>query len=176
MPLTIDAVYTFAHALDHFLLENCDQPTVWSRTDNRCNGQKRQLNGSALHEYIADVQFHLPLTGNKVQFNSDGHVEGQFDIWNYQCRNSCGFTEVETWNSAGGSTLNLTDMSTFDFGNYNGSVVHEPPESDCGHCTVLQSKRANFVVFKVFCCIQESIQEGSILSLWEGTTSTCTTL
>ena len=42
--------------------------------------------------------------------------------------------------------------------------------------TVLQSKRANFVVFKVFCCIQESIQEGSILSLWEGTTSTCTTL
>ena len=42
--------------------------------------------------------------------------------------------------------------------------------------TVLQSKRANFVVFKVFCYIHRSIQEGSILSLWEGTTSTCTAL
>ena len=28
--------------------------------------------------------------------------------------------------------------------------------------TVLQSKRANFVVFKVFCYIHKSIQEGSI--------------
>ena len=36
--------------------------------------------------------------------------------------------------------------------------------------TVLQSKRANFVVFKIFCYIQESIQEGSTLSLWEDTT------
>ena len=34
--------------------------------------------------------------------------------------------------------------------------------------TVLQSKRANFVVFKVFCYIHKSIQEGSILSLWKG--------
>ena len=42
--------------------------------------------------------------------------------------------------------------------------------------TVLQSKRANFAVFKVFCYIHKSIQEGSILSLWEGTTSTCTAL
>ena len=42
--------------------------------------------------------------------------------------------------------------------------------------TVLQSKRANFVVFKVFCYIHKSIQEGSILSLWEGTTSTCSAL
>ena len=139
--LTIDAVYTFANALDRFLLENCDQPIVWSRRDNRCSGQKRQLNGSALREYIADVHFHSPLTGNTVQFNSDGHVEGQFDIWNYQCRNSCGFTKVGTWNSAGGSALNLTDMSTFDFGNYNGSVVHEPPESDCGHCIPGQYRR-----------------------------------
>ena len=43
-------------------------------------------------------------------------------------------------------------------------------------CTVLQSKRANFVVFKIFCYFQESVQEGSTLSLWEDTTSTCTAL
>ena len=42
--------------------------------------------------------------------------------------------------------------------------------------TVLQSKRANFVVFKIFCYFQESVQEGSTLSLWEDTTSTCTAL
>ena len=139
--LTIDAVYTFAHALDRFLKENCNQPIVWSRRDSRCSGQKRQLNGSALREYIADVHFHSPLTGNTVQFNSDGHVEGQFDIWNYQCRNSCGFTKVGTWNSAGGSALNLTDVSTFDFGNYHGSVIHEPPESHCGRCVPGQYRR-----------------------------------
>ena len=139
--LTIDAVYSFAHALDRFLLENCDQPTVWSRTDNRCSGQKRELNGSALRDYIARVQFHSPLTGNIVQFNSDGHVEGQFDIWNYQCGNTCSFTKVGTWNSAGYSALNFTDVSTLDFGNYNGSVVHEPPESHCGRCVPGQYRR-----------------------------------
>ena len=42
--------------------------------------------------------------------------------------------------------------------------------------TVLQSKRANFVVFKIFYYFQESVQEGSTLSLWEDTTSTCTAL
>ena len=42
--------------------------------------------------------------------------------------------------------------------------------------TVLQSKRANFVVFKIFCYFQASVQEGSTLSLWEDTTSTCTAL
>ena len=42
--------------------------------------------------------------------------------------------------------------------------------------TVLQSKRANFVGLKIFCYFQESVQEGSTLSLWEDTTSTCTAL
>ena len=139
--LTIDAVYTFAHALDRFLKENCDQPTVWSRRDGSCSGQKRELNGSALHEYIASVRFHSPLTGNTVQFNSHGHVEGQFDIWNYQCENSCSFTKVGTWNSAGYSALNFTDVGTLDFGNSNGSVVHEPPESHCGRCVPGQYRR-----------------------------------
>ena len=41
---------------------------------------------------------------------------------------------------------------------------------------VLQSRRANFVVFKIFCYFQESVQEGSTLSLWEDTVSTCTAL
>ena len=32
-------------------------------------------------------------------------------------------------------------MSTFDFGNHNGSVVHEPPESHCGRCLPGQYRR-----------------------------------
>ena len=42
--------------------------------------------------------------------------------------------------------------------------------------TVLQSKSANLVVFKIFCYFQKSVQEGSTLSLWEDTRSTCTAL
>ena len=45
--------------------------------------------------------------------------------------------------------------------------VHEGLKSNSMY-TVLQSKRANFVVFKIFCYIHKSIQEGSILSLWKG--------
>ena len=37
-------------------------------------------------------------------------------------------------------------------------------------------QRANFAVFKFFCYFQESLQEGSTLSLWEDTTNTCTAL
>ena len=81
-------MYTFAYALDCFLKENCDQPTVWSRTDKCCSGQKRQLNGSAMLKYIADVQFHSPLTGITVQFDSRGGVEGRYEIWNYQAKNA----------------------------------------------------------------------------------------
>ena len=50
------------------------------------------------------------------------------------------------------------------------------PTSSFTHYTVLQSKRANFAVFKIFCYFQESLQEGSTLSLWEDTTNTCTAL
>ena len=157
--LTLDAVYTFAYALDRFLKENCNQPTVWSRRDNRCSGQKRQLNGSALLEYIADVQFSLPLTGNTVQFDSQGDVEGRYEIWNYQAKNAnganiYGFSKVGVWDSSVISetrssvndsvitALNFTDVSTLQFGiDYNGSVVHEPPESHCGHCMPGQYRR-----------------------------------
>ena len=150
--LTIDAVYTFANALDRFLLENCDQPTVWNHTDNRCNGQKRQLNGSALREYIADVQFYSPLTGNTVQFDSEGNVNGRSDIWNYNSR--FGLFKAGIWDSSaagetrsginvsGVSPLNFTDVSTLNFGiDQNGHNVHEPPESHCGRCVPGQYRR-----------------------------------
>ena len=44
--------------------------------------------------------------------------------------------------------------------------------SSCHHlaamatCTKLQSKRANFWVFDIFCYIQENIQREHILGLW----------
>lgn len=156
VPLTIDAVYTIAHALDDFLMENCNQPMVWNHADNACNGRTRQMNGSALLEYIAKVRFHSPLTGNKVQFDSEGNVEGQYEIWNYQSRNVNGkkmydFRKVGIWDSSvsnvGGSgvntsSLNLTDIHTLQFGiDIKGSIVREPPQSHCGHCIPGQYQR-----------------------------------
>ena len=155
VPLTIDAVYTFAHALNDFLMENCDQPMVWNRADNACNGQRRQLNGSALLEYIAKVRFHSPLTGNIVQFDSEGNVEGRYEIWNYQGRNVNGmkryeFSKVGIWGSSvsdesrlmNTSSLNFTDVRTLQFGtDGNGSIVREPPQSHCGHCLPGQYRR-----------------------------------
>ena len=154
--LTIDAVYTFANALDRFLKENCDQPTFWNRADNSCSGQKRQLNGSALLEYIADGRFYSPLTGNTVQFDSEGNVEGRYAITNYQARyiNSTitfGFYMAGVWDSSARrsglngssiSALNLSDISTLQFGIDNdGNIVFEPPESHCGRCVPGQYRR-----------------------------------
>jgi len=45
--------------------------------------------------------------------------------------------------------------------------------SSCHHLaamavyTMLQSKKTNFLVFDIFCSIQESIQREHILGLWE---------
>ena len=79
--------------------------------------------------------------------------------------------------------LHKRGVSSLDKPNYSQSaadilLLHIlRMQLECLHMyTVLQSKRANFEVFKVFCYIQESMQEGSILSLWEGTISTCTAL
>ena len=156
VPLTIDAVYTFAHALDRFLKENCDQPTFWNRADSSCSGQKRQLNGSALLEYIADVSFYSPLTGNTVQFDSEGNVEGRYVITNYQVRyingtRTFGFYMAGIWdgpatrsglNGSSTSALNLSDISTLQFGTDNdGNIVFEPPESHCGRCVPGQYRR-----------------------------------
>ena len=81
-------------------------------------------------KYIADVQFHSPLTGITVQFDSRGDVEGRHEIWNYQAKNAngtsiYGFSKAGVWDnslisetrsSINGSVitaLNFTDMHEY---------------------------------------------------------------
>ena len=49
---------------------------------------------------------------------------------------------------------------------YESQYAYSAPEQESQLCSF----------FKIFCYFQESVQEGSTLSLWEDTTSTCTAL
>ena len=152
IPLVIDAIYTYAHALNNFLYENCDQPLTWHRNNRTCNGQRRALNGSALLEYISRLQFQNALTGNLVLFDNEGNVEGRYEILNYQARDVGGtreysFQRIGSWDSSVVNDTNLEalDLSTtiaWQFGiNETGGIVYNAPESQCGRCSVGQRRR-----------------------------------
>ena len=138
IPLVIDAVYAVAHALNNFLNENCNQPLVWFRNNHTCEGQKRELNGSALLEYIQRVNFTSP-TGNMVEFDSNGNVEGRYEILNYQQKMQADgkvmyeFVTVGQWDGMAANRLNLTS-DELQFGLNRDGPLLRPPESQCTLC------------------------------------------
>lgn len=145
IPLVIDAVYTFAHALHNFLVENCNAtdnaPFVWYRENTTCLGQSRELNGITLLEYIRAVNF-TSITGNSISFDEFGNVQGVYEILNYQADItkdgdlSYSFKSVGTWvsNNLTSSRLNLSDNEFLQFGlNSDGSIRYRV-ESECGGC------------------------------------------
>ena len=157
IPLVVDAVYTYAYALQNFLTENCAQPVQWFSNNRTCMNQVRELNGNALLEYIKKVDFISP-TGNRVVFDNQGNVEGKYDILNYQAiyTNKEGeitqtefvFKKVGIWDSsiANGSSLNSLQFSPetlFQFGLDSASeeVLISPPVSQCGRCSPGQFRR-----------------------------------
>ncbi len=124
IPLVIDAVYTFANALNSFLLDNCDTSDFTWFPDNRtCRGQIRELNGSALLEYISQVNVKNNITGNNLLFDDQGNVESMYEILNYQARPSKGggdnssarfeysFRRVGMWDS---SVVNDSNLEALD--------------------------------------------------------------
>ena len=144
VPLVIDAVYTFAHALHNFLAENCDQPVEWYRQNQTCKGQRKELNGSVFLNYIASVKFESP-TGNVVQFDNLGNIEGLYEILNYQVVNDSDtkeykFVSIGNWDSSAlndtsRNTLQLNTSATLQFGvNGVGDVLYELTISECGKC------------------------------------------
>jgi len=144
VPLVIDAVYTFAHALHNFLVENCDQPVEWYRQNQTCKGQRKELNGSVFLNYIASVKFESP-TGNVVQFDNLGNIEGLYEILNYQVVNDSDtkeykFVSIGNWDSSAlndtsRNTLQLNTSATLQFGvNGVGDVLYELTISECGKC------------------------------------------
>ena len=154
IPLVVDAVYTFAYALQNFLTENCEQPVQWFSNNRTCLNQTRVLNGSTLLEYIEKVDFISP-TGNRVVFDKQGNVEGRYEILNYQVTtNKDGgtmqtefvFKRVGVWDSMNGSSLNSLQFSPetsfqFGFDSTSEHVFTSPPVSRCGRCSPGQFRR-----------------------------------
>ena len=150
----MDAVYTFAYALQNFLTENCEQPVQWFSNNRTCLNQTRVLNGSTLLEYIEKVDFISP-TGNRVVFDKQGNVEGRYEILNYQAINNKDggtmetefvFKRVGVWDSMNGSSLNSLQFSPethfqFGFGSASENVFTSPPVSRCGRCSPGQFRR-----------------------------------
>ena len=149
IPLVIDAVYTFAQALDNFINENCDTVDfVWYRNNRTCAGQTRELNGSALLEYIAKVNIVNPITDNNLLFDSRGNVESMYEILNYQARPArvgttnkftYFFQQVGRWDSSivNDSNLEALDLSTeqLQFGIDDiGQIMTDPINSQCTQC------------------------------------------
>ena len=157
--LVVDAVYAFAHALQNFLNDNCQLPIQWVRTNQSCVGQTRELNGSALLEYIAKLDFVNNITGNKIVFDSQGNVEGKYELLNYQTngpveKREYEFVRAGIWdgsltNDSNRQALTLDSSQTLQFGiNDNKSIRFVPQPSQCGRCEVGQRRR----VVQSSCC------------------------
>ena len=164
IPLVIDAVYTFAKALNSFFIDNCDTSNfTWFPNNRTCAGQTRELNGSALLEYISQVNSVNTITGNSIAFDKQGNVESMYEILNYQARQlqpigrddsgfEYSFQRVGTWdssvvNDSNLEALNLTTLKErLQFGvnnarNGNLRIVRKPVTSQCTQCTPGQYRR-----------------------------------
>ena len=153
VPLVIDAVYTFAHALQGYLTDNCHHPLLWYRTNGTCRGQIREFNGSVLLEYIANVNFESP-TGNSVSFDKYGNPSKVVDdIVNYQAVDVNGVREysfevIGSWYHQSNSSdtlsevLQLNENITLQFGiSESGNILLEPPVSTCRQCVLGEYRR-----------------------------------
>ena len=77
--LVIDAVYSLAHAVNDFLNDNCDLPVKWDSVSKRCQGQKREMNGTVLRQYLQEVNFISPF-GKHIMFDDFGNPEPEYGI------------------------------------------------------------------------------------------------
>ena len=174
IPLVIDAVYTYAHALQNYLTDNCGSPVEWFPFNRTCRNQNREFNGAVLLEYISRTDFSSP-SGNRVLFDDEGNVEGMYEILNYQVqvdgnnKKQYKFVSVGTWdssitNDSNLEALNLSDIVEFQFGlNDGGVIMLEPLTSQCGRCSSGQSRR---IVASACCgicenCLGQSFSNGS---------------
>ena len=101
VPLVIDAVYAFAHALQNFLNYNCDSPLRWNRYTQQCDGMKNELTGANLLGYLYNVTFN-GIRNHDVSFDKNGDPSGAYEISNLQINESGQYEYVSVgfWNSA----------------------------------------------------------------------------
>ena len=70
-------MYAFAHALQNFLDNNCDQPLKWNRTTRQCDGMKNNITGKNLLGYLHSVAFN-GIQNYTVRFNENGDANGAY--------------------------------------------------------------------------------------------------
>ena len=129
---TIEAVYTFAHALQGYLTDNCESPLVWYRANYSCKGQKRALNGPTMLEYITNTSFYSTFSGRTVEFNQGGNIKnGSYDIFNFQSGVNFNLKKIGIWQVNG--TLKLDKLIQFGLFAARGTVSM-PPVTMCKWC------------------------------------------
>ena len=116
VPLIIDAVYVFAHAIQNFLDNNCDSPLRWNRATQRCDGMKHDLTGENLLGYLFNVTFN-GIQNRDVSFDENGDPSGVYEIIYLQKGdNGIGeYISVGFWDSLhAGSPLQLNNSIQFE--------------------------------------------------------------
>ena len=138
--LVIDAVYSVSHALHNFLMDNCDLPVVYNRTSQTCQGQKNELTGVVLRDYLQNVDFISP-SGNRIDFDSNGNIEGRYVVTNLQLKSSCidcpvqyEIANVGDWNGTRQSTIQFIENVTLQFGVNEAGNQLPGLESQCQQC------------------------------------------
>ena len=97
--LVIESVYSIAHAINNYLIGNCELPIQWNSDNQTCVGQQRQLNGTILRQYLGDVNFTSPFN-KRIYFDDSGNPEGSYEITNYYSNHNSSeseFVKIGIW-------------------------------------------------------------------------------
>ena len=136
----IDAVYSVAHAIHNFIMDNCPKPVVWHPNNHSCQGQNNTLSGELLANYLYNVNF-ISLTDNAIRFDESGNVEGKFNVLNYQvmqpcskCNKTYDLLPVAHWDSTATQRLHFYSNETPQFGIGPSGELLFHFESKCKEC------------------------------------------
>ena len=139
-PFVIDAVFAFAHAVNDYLLNNCDKPITWNDTIRNCEGQMTSLDGPTLVEYLKNVSFTSP-TGIRVEFDETGSTNGIYKLENYQRVNDMPetykFRTVGVWDGTQttSSKLDIYENVSVQFGIHSNNTPANVMHSQCQQCS-----------------------------------------
>ena len=136
-PFVIDAVFTFAHAINNFLNDNCPKPIVWNTTSRTCEGIRTVPSGSVLRDYLNRTSFTSP-TGSYVDFDLTGSINGVYRITNYQLNNVTGLYELMTvgeWDGTSeGDKLSIDQTLPLQFSVSSDGLPLSKLQSQCQQC------------------------------------------
>ena len=162
--LVVESVYSLAHALNDYFKDNCLSPYQWNFANYSCVGQRNELNGSSLRQYLQEVDFISP-TGKRVYFNQFGNPEATtYEITNYN-KSQLNFVRIGTWNESFSEDdrLDLFDddqlLLTINSSCQAcplGNIREEVPSSCCWGCAPCLGRDYNAILNSKVCNVCES--------------------